>query len=53
MSGNFKDAREKSWKMGNVRELSETSGYTAMVHGRGCNPHRSTTTFANLEIASL
>jgi len=24
-----------------------------MVHGRGCNPHRSTTTFANLEITSL
>jgi len=23
MSGNFKDAREKSWKMGKVRELSE------------------------------
>jgi len=23
-----------------------------MVHGRGCNPHRSTTTFANLEITS-
>ena len=24
-----------------------------MVHGRGCNPHRCTTTFANLEITSL
>jgi len=24
-----------------------------MVHGRGFNPHRSTTTFANLEITSL
>jgi len=24
-----------------------------MVHGRGCNPHRSTTAFANLEITSL
>ena len=24
-----------------------------VVHGRGCNPHRSTTTFANLEITSL
>ena len=24
-----------------------------MVHGRGCNPHRSTTTFTNLEITSL
>ena len=23
-----------------------TSGYATMVHGRGCNPHRSTTTFA-------
>jgi len=31
----------------------ETSGYTTMVHGRGCNPHRSMTTFANLEITSL
>jgi len=24
-----------------------------MVHGRGCNPHRSTTTFTNVEITSL
>jgi len=24
-----------------------------MVHGRGCNPHRCTTTLANLEITSL
>ena len=24
-----------------------------MVHGRGCNPHRCTTTFANVEITSL
>jgi len=24
-----------------------------VVHGRGCNPHRSTTTLANLEITSL
>jgi len=30
-----------------------TSSYATMVHGRGCNPHRSTTTFANLEIMSL
>jgi len=30
-----------------------TSGYAAMVHGRGCNPHRCTTTFANVEITSL
>ena len=30
-----------------------TSGYATMVHGRGCNPHRSMTTFANLEITSL
>jgi len=30
-----------------------TNGYATMVHGRGCNPHRSTTTFANLEITSL
>ena len=27
-----------------------TSGYATMVHGRGCNPHRSTTTFANLKL---
>jgi len=31
---------------------TRTSGYATMVHGRGCNPHRSTT-FANLEITSL
>jgi len=31
----------------------KASGYATMVHGRGCNPHRSTTTFANLEITSL
>ena len=30
-----------------------TSGYATMVHGLGCNPHRCTTTFANLEITSL
>jgi len=24
-----------------------------VVHGRGCNPHRSRTTVANLEITSL
>jgi len=24
-----------------------------MVHGRGCNPHRCTTTFTNVEITSL
>ena len=30
-----------------------TSGYATMVHGRGCNPHHSTTTFANVEITSL
>jgi len=30
-----------------------TSGYATMVHGRGCNPHRCTTTFANVEITSL
>jgi len=34
-------------------DLIETSGYATMVHGRGCNPHRSTTTFANLKITSL
>jgi len=27
--------------------------YATMVHGRGCNPHRCTTTFANVEIKSL
>jgi len=30
-----------------------TSGYATMVHGRGCNLHRCTTTFANVEITSL
>jgi len=30
-----------------------TSGYATMVHSRGCNPHRCTTTFANVEITSL
>jgi len=30
-----------------------TSGYATMVHSQGCNPHRCTTTFANLEITSL
>jgi len=30
-----------------------TSGYATMVHGRRCNPHRCTTTYANLEIMSL
>ena len=30
----------------------KTSGYATMVHGRGCNPHRCTTTFANVEITS-
>jgi len=30
-----------------------TSGYATMVYGRGRNPHRSTTTFADLEITSL
>jgi len=33
-------------------EIKCTSGYATMVHGRGCNPHRSTTTFANVEITS-
>jgi len=31
----------------------QTSGYATMVHGRGCNQHRCTTTFANVEITSL
>ena len=30
------------------RQSESTSGYAAMVHGRGCNPHRCTTTFTNL-----
>ena len=30
-----------------------TSGYATMVHGRGCNPHHCTTTFANVESTSL
>ena len=33
--------------------LTKTSGYVTMVHGRRCNPHPCTTTFANLEITSL
>ena len=32
--------------------LTLTSGYATMVHGRGCNPHRCTTTSANVEITS-
>ena len=36
-----------------TRTNRNTSGYTTMVHGRRCNPHRCTTTFANLEITSL
>ena len=35
------------------RQTEFTSGYATMVHGRGCNPHRCTTTFANVEITSL
>ena len=38
---------------GNKNDVNITSGYATMVHSRGCNPHRSTTTFANLEITSL
>ena len=33
--------------------LTRTGGYATMVHSRGCNPHRCTTTFANVEITSL
>jgi len=33
--------------------LIELAANATMVHGRGCNPHRCTTTFANLEITSL
>jgi len=36
-----------------VTNYNRTSGYATMVHGRGCNPHRYTTTFTNLEITSL
>ena len=32
---------------------NHTSGYATMVHGHGCNPHRCSTTFANVEITSL
>ena len=35
------------------RHKQLTSGYATMVHSRGCNPHRCTTTFANVEITSL
>jgi len=35
------------------RIRGKTSGYATMVHGRGCNPHRCTTTFANVEITLL
>ena len=38
---------------GVARSSDETSGYATMVHGRGCNPHHCTTTFANVEITSL
>jgi len=31
----------------------ETSGYATMLHGRGFNPHRCTTTLANVKITSL
>jgi len=30
-----------------------TSGYATMVHGRRCNPHCCTTTFAKPEITSF
>jgi len=33
--------------------MKRTSGYDKMVHGRECNPHRSTTTFAKPEMTSL
>ena len=33
--------------------INWTSGYATMVHGRGCNPHRSSTTLANLETTLL
>ena len=36
-----------------TNSVKATSGYATMVHGRGCNPHRCTTTFTNLEITSL
>jgi len=40
-----------AWKQNEIMQV--TSGYATMVHGRGCNPNRSTTTFTNLEITSL
>ena len=41
--------------LSNVRNINikTTSGYAMMVHGWGCNPHRCTITFANLEITAL
>jgi len=36
-----------------IMKIRKTSGYATMVHGRGCNPHRCMTTFANVEITSL
>jgi len=36
-----------------IQKQKKTSGYATMVHGRGCNPHRCTTTFAKPEITSL
>ena len=41
------------WLMYAMGVINKTSGYATMVHDRGCNPHRSTTTFSNLKITSL
>jgi len=40
----------KSTTQNHTKTKSLTSSYATMVYGRGCNPHRSTTTFTNLEI---
>jgi len=36
-----------------LQKFNKTSGYATMVHGRGVNPHRPTTTFAKPEMTSL
>jgi len=46
-------SKEKINKGVDKKKVKKTGGYATMVHGRGCNPHRCTTTFANVEITSL
>ena len=45
--------QSKGLKMNMNKTKVMTSGYATMVHGWRCNPHRCTTTFANVEITSL